>query len=615
MLYPQILKDHFGQHYRIISRANPIGRLSYNPKSFSSTSSTLQFIRSLKVPLGYWARLINESSLQPRIRTNATFELENQVCQQLMSGRIKIVAVDIQTFKIGSVTKRTLKDNSGQSFLLSPAAAQLVHGKSDTQSFKDKDDAKQFLKKLNADDKQLATMAAELELAPPTSNAAATSEQLIDKISQAIVSGDVIVVADKSSAPPRSEEKTEPVTKDAPEFRQAGLGPEAGVLISKKPAVCGVCTASNLALSCSHSGRLIGNSKVIQIVPTPDRTASNKVSLLGVTVEVKRKYGGADSINGKLTLVGDKLGSCPKMRDEQGNWRNTNNLEVKIKAKDEDAQGLWVKNDSPKVYNIAGKGCAGDVLERKVEVYPSQYYSVEGKLDIFQQYVKEINKAWESWGKSIFNLSPVSLNPKLKGPAGSFEAGWGWKENDDWRSYFDVTASFGLNPILGVEIEISISMVKLAMTSAGIPPPLQSLTTEHLADLMVFGSAGCKGSLLGSPHAKFFTDNSDKIDGEAIFEIEGAVKLGLRGKVGSKYVVSAELILSGETKVKGKDKLELDSSGLYIQSNINMAPLEAVAKVVIKYLVVFSKTKEKKWNPWNEIELYKSEKRKLIPGE
>ncbi len=336
---------------------------------------------------------------------------------------------------------------------------------------------------------------------------------------------------------------------------------------------------------------------------------------MGVTVEVKRQYGGADKIESELTLVDNKLESCFQITDYNGKWNTGAKLITDIGAIVESEPNLWAINERPSMFTVQGKGCSGAELSCDIEMFPNHYYTVEGKLNMFQEWVKSVNKAWEDWGQKIFDLTPVSLKPKLTEPAGTFSANWGWKENSDWRAYFDVAASFGLNPVFGVEIEISLSFVKLAMTSAGIPPNLTNITAEHLADLSVFGKAGCKGTLSGNPQGKFFTDGSKELTGEGELIIEGGVKLGIRGKIGSKYIVSAELTLSGETNVIGKNLLDLNSQGIFAETSIMLDPLKAIAKVEVKYLVIFGHIDEKKWTPFEATELYKSGPNKLIPAD
>ncbi len=373
-----------------------------------------------------------------------------------------------------------------------------------------------------------------------------------------------------------------------------------------------VCYATALSISCGH-GRKPNASNVLQIVASPDKTRSEEYEMMGVKITLKEEYAGKDKVKATLALVDDQTASCFEITDIDGAFQEGKQATLAIESPYLDSRSKWPKDASPQTLIIKGRGCDQSELSATIESFPSQYYTVQADVSVFSDWVKKINDGWEKWGKRIFDASPVSLNPKLTGPAGSFGASWGWKEASDWRAYFDVAGNFGVNPILGVEIKLTISFVKLGLTAAGIPPNLSSLAAEHLADLQLSVGAGCKGSLTGSPHGKFYSDGSKEVTGEAKFVIEGNVMMEVLGRIGSDYVISAELSASGETKVSGQDQLELDQTGFYAQTTITMDPFVGTARVKIRYFKVRTKTKEKKWTPWKQIELYKSDKVKLLP--
>lgn len=104
--------------------------------------------------------------------------------------------------------------------------------------------------------------------------------------------------------------------------------------------------------------------------------------------------------------------------------------------------------------------------------------------------------------------------------------------------------------------------------------------------------AGCKGTLIGFPHAKSCSGGLRKIDGQAKFVIEDSVQMGLKDRVGSDYVVSAALVVCAETKVVGQNILGNDRSGGYAQTNATMEPFVSVEKVEVIYLLFFSKKDE-----------------------
>lgn len=421
--------------------------------------------------------------------------------------------------------------------------------------------------------------------------------------------------SNQSQQPEGAEANNEPSASEAEGSEEKSAIPSTAHSESQpaeQEATCGICSASSLVTTCSHNARQANQNGLIQVVPSPNTAKAHEVSLLGVKVTAKTEYGGTDKLKSKLELTGNKRNDCYQLSSRPGEWQPQQETETIVKGAPADETRKWLANASPTIAQIQGKGCSGNPQTTTVECYPNTTYTVEGNLDIFGDWVKKVNKAWEDWGKKVFAISPVELKPKLVGPTGSFSATWGWKEDQNWQAYYDVALGFGLNPIFEASIELSCSMTKLAGTSAGIPPSLSSFAAEHIADIVVFAGAGAKGTLIGSPHAKLYPDGTRKVDGEAKFNVEGKVNLGIRGRMGSDYIVSASLSLSGETKVIGEDVLSINRSGVEVQTTINVEPLTALAKVEVKYLVIFSKTKEKKWTPWEKFELYKSKPQKLI---
>ncbi|MFK5950579.1 MAG: hypothetical protein QM500_17640 [Methylococcales bacterium] len=170
-----------------------------------------------------------------------------------------------------------------------------------------------------------------------------------------------------------------------------------------------------------------------------------------------------------------------------------------------------------------------------------------------------------------------------------------------------------MKPIFGVEFKVMVSMVTLAGTAAGIPPNIAKLASEHIADLRLSATVGCKASLIGTPQGKFYTDDTKEVTGELKFMAEGAVNIEALIRVGSVYVISAEVSASGESKVTAEDVASLNKSGLFLGTTVLLHPFVGTAKVKTTALIFISKTREKKWTPWKEIELYKSDNKKILP--
>ena len=386
--------------------------------------------------------------------------------------------------------------------------------------------------------------------------------------------------------------------------------------VSNKP--CGI---NKLEVKCGHN-RKAGPSNVLQVVAEQTVTEKLERRWGGITVTLEKKYGKHDTIKATAQTndnsSGGKKQLCSLTRNgspSNSDWVNKAKESYKALAPLNQSE-LWPFNAKPKCFYIHGRGCDSISQMIKVESFPSQQHSVKISLKVFEEWVDNINKGWEKWGEKVFSFSPIELKPKIIGPHGTFLASWGWKEDESWMVYYEIAADIGLDPILGISIELSLSMVKLAGLAAGIPPVISDLLAKHIADIILSAAAGCKGSFTGGPRGRFYTNGEERISGSAKLSIEGSAGLKLTGRVGSDYIASASMTLGGEAKVTCEAKADLDRKGLFIQPTVKLDPLTVEVKVKLKAFCIFSKEKRLgKWTPWETMDIYKGEKTKLLPKE
>ncbi|WP_075186428.1 hypothetical protein [Teredinibacter haidensis] len=607
----QAIQDNHGRYYRIHTSRDGIAPPGLAPVELTDPVSAIQFIRNLRAPESYWRQIVSLECLQS-ISSDSNQSMESRFATLVTNGRIRIFNITEAEVAKRGMEHRTFKGSSNTFMQLLPAASLLQ----DTHN----GNYRQFGSPKAASDYISGFQLTETQLNKILSDMGATTPYIrrpdisaLDCVAEEVAAGKIVVVekAESSSSPKAESESSYPEAfSHLPGSRAVSLGPHVDGCNEGEQCTC--CSIVNLNVRCAH-GRSVGPSKIIRVVPTPDITQSSEYALMGVKISIKKEIGGTDVVTVSSTLKNNKSDKCHQLKIGDSVWKNERESDVEIAdLQDKDAD-KWPINAKPMITNISGKGCDGEIKSVEIETYPSQYYTVEGNLDIFADWVDKVQKSWEKWGEKYFNASPVTLKPVITGPTGSFSASWGWKEDSDWNAFYDISTSFGLNPILGIELTLSVSMMTLAMTASGIPPSLSKLTADHLADILVSVGAGCKGMLQGSPHAKFYPEGTQKIDGQAKFTVEGGVKLAIKGRIGSDYIVSASLIVSGETKVTGEDVLDINREGVFAQTTFTLDPLIGVAKVEIKYLVIFTKSEEKKWVPWGKIELYKSDKIKVLP--
>lgn len=604
MLIRQLVKDRFGQHYKIQTSKDTLVQVRVKPEQFHSDLQASRFIDNLIVPVGFWKGLYHTASLIERPARNDA-EITARIAALFSSGKIKAYKIDIHSHTDHPPSKRTITDGKKDRHIFIPASALLVTKSNDVITFSSKAEAHKYLTELSPDKATLQTMALELKLPRPSKKD--DHNELMEIVASGMASGEIVVFLDKHTTPPPTSNSDTGAEKT--KEKHAGLGPEQETLVAENKCNC---TIDKLSATCSH-GRKNSAKGILQVVPTQTKTRMEEYELMGVKITLKEQYSGTDEIDCALTLSNNKGSGCFHITDESKQIVNASSSKVPIDGTNGKKLDKWPIDASPQITEIQGHGCdnAGETI--KVESFPNQYYTVQGELTIFKEWEKNVNKQWEAWAKKFFDVSPVSLQPKLTGPTGSFSANWGWKEDDDWRSYYNVSANFGLSTILGVEIKIVVSMGTLAYTAAGLPPNIAKLAADHIADLRLSAGASCKASLLGEPQGKFYPDNTKEVSGKAEFSAEGGVALEILVRAGSDYIISAELSISGESKVTGADTLLLDKSGLSSQTKIMLSPFIGTAKVKIRYLYVRTKTKEQKWQPWKDFELYDSGKKQILP--
>ncbi|MCW8935131.1 MAG: hypothetical protein OQK98_10440 [Gammaproteobacteria bacterium] len=603
LINSQLVKDHFGQYYKIQTSKDKPAPLSLESEVFRSKTQAAQFINNLTAPISFWSRIVNSETLILKSISNEK-QLKEEVAELFNRGKIKAFKIDISSSSDHPPEKRTVTDSNKNNHTFTPVSSLLISNPKEIKKFSNKTEAEKYLNELSADKDQLKNIAQELNL-----GAGGSDSEVLSSITTSLESGLVVIVVDRYSAPPSTKSDSDGTVRGDQDASKASSA--AVITSATEEDICN-CTIKTLTAKCKH-GRTQNEKGILQVVPTPVKTRSEEYELMGVKVTLKEEYAGDDEIECSVDLQNNKSDACFYITDETNELVNKQSSKIIVKGENKKKLEKWPIDASPEKTSIQGHGCdkAGKTIY--IESYPSQYYTIQGDLSIFKVWTDSVNEGWETWGKSIFSLSPVELAPKITPPTGSFSANWGWKENNDWKAYYNVSSDFGLNPILGVEIKVILSMGTLALTAAGIPPNVAKLAAEHLLDIQLSAAANCKASLTGKPAGKFYTDGSKEITGEAKFSTEGGVVLELLARAGSDYVVSVSLSVSGEAKVTGEDVLALDKTGLFLQTNIMLSPFIGTAKVTVKYFKIRSKTRSKKWEPWKQIEIYKSDNKKILP--
>ncbi|MFL0809238.1 MAG: hypothetical protein K6L76_02370 [Agarilytica sp.] len=607
-----------GDRYRLIAREEGLLPHGVEPVAFYDSDSAVQFIRNLKASESDWRGLLRDFCGD--VAPNNVQHIEHVFADKLVKGKLRAVKLSGKTS--ASKKAHSFSSGTGVIYQIKPSV-DLLEGSADrTKNFADQKQAEKFIDSLGASETQLEAIAKDLGVAEtkvpkkPAFNQASPSksDQLKQSIAKALSENNAAVVEKNVPAPPASKSSVSQGVAEIGHMagnRQAGLGPVVDeVQTESKAIVCGVCEIEKLDISCGH-GRFASRDGIIQVVPDPDKNTTHAIEMFGVKVSVGKKYGGKEKIKSVLSLDGNKLSDCHNITGTDGEVREIASLTEIIEFPGEKTE-KWLAETVPKEYLVAGRGCSGSSKTVRIQTYPSDTYTVSGELKIFKDWADKVNEAWEDWGKKVFNLAPIDIKPEVQGPAGSFSASWGWKEDKDWKTYYDLSLNFGLNPILGIAISLKVSLAKIGLTALGMPPIVAEFAANHLADIFLTAGASCQGSLVGAPHYKFFPDGTEQATGDAKFSVEGAVLLAVSARVGSDYVVSCQADIEGKCKVTAEDMLDISRKEVAIQTTIKLDPFIGTVRLTTKMFKIKSKTKEKEWKPWGAVDLYKSEPKKLL---
>ena len=253
-----VVKNRFGEYYKVQLPRENNAQLTLKSEFFWNKESTQQFINNLTVPNGYWREIIKEYSTLPSPSSLTTNEIEQQVSTLMMQGRLKLYPVDIPDIAEHPPENRVIKSSDDVIYRFAHISTLLLNNTSETKSFKNADDAKEFLTELDATDEQLTTIASELNIKLPAT-AAVNQGETLEAVSQELVTGNIVIIADKTSSAPPS--KKEALDKSNVGNRAAGLGAgSAAASETKAEDKEKICELTTFKVKCNH-GRSIEMKK------------------------------------------------------------------------------------------------------------------------------------------------------------------------------------------------------------------------------------------------------------------------------------------------------------------------------------------------------------------
>jgi hypothetical protein len=382
--------------------------------------------------------------------------------------------------------------------------------------------------------------------------------------------------------------------------------PKAPPPVKESDKPCGVAGLDIL----DKENRKPGPGGGLQVVPKPDKNVADTYGLLEVA-KLKIQTAGTETVTAKVKSVDGKPvgrkqtcwlknGAPP----DEGDWKDGDSASYTLPASPN--KDKWPYPADPVYHYIYGRGCDECVLRTRVEVFPSQQVEFEISAQAIKKWKEDFSKGILAYLLKIFGEEEEESGLKLF--EGKITVKWGWKEDPKtWRAYYNVEANGGCDPLVGWEKEFTFSLSKIAMTGAGVPPPLAGIIDKHIASIYLSFTPTVGISCTVAIAAKFYADGEHAIEGKGTVEGGGSINFALAARLGSELVVAVIAKAGAKTGVKASGEFTATSEGLDFGPKVEWTGLSLYVEVVFKVCKKSVKEKNRTWEV--------CEARTLYPGD
>jgi len=381
MFSATILQDPHGHTYKLHGPGDPVivGELSC--KQFSNAIEAQSFIRSLRVPMGYWDDLVHRCGPMPSHCANK----EDHIGELLASGHLKLYPVMSQAKQQATAKDRTIKTRDGKRHQFMDAGAKLSHDRSALKEFSKADEAHAYLDKLGMDEKQLKAMAKSLDVSLPATAVDGTA--VTAAIAKAMAAKQIVVVVKDTTSVPKQEAPAAAPGSSAGHVKMdsAGAAPVAAEVVEKKTDAeeekKPECKRQSFKVSCRH-GRTVEVTPDTKHMPTLAVVSSTKKML----DEDKQQLLDQIIIESDISdICGTHKKGHLKTTDNSGEIVDHEKEGVKavINTPSEKVslhfgflKYLWMDNITPRRFEVNHASCDKDKLKNAgsgvaIEVYPN----------------------------------------------------------------------------------------------------------------------------------------------------------------------------------------------------------------------------------------------------
>lgn len=372
-----VVKNRFGGFYKLQLPRENNAQLTLKAETFWNKESTQQFINNLIVPNGYWREIVKDYSTIPSSSSLTSHKIEQKVADLMIQAQLKFYPVDIPDIVEHPPEKRVLKSSDDILYRFTSISSLLLNDTSETKKFKNADEASAFISQLNPSSEQLTTIANELNISIPTT-AALNPNETINAIVNELASGNIVIIADKTSTVPESKKEVE--NKSDVGNRDAGLGTKSDDKDKGKVKNTPPCELDWVSIKCKH-GRDTGITNKTTVTPNIDviATESKSAGFDLITAELHASELCTSHKGNPFSIVEQhKLNSKSDTKIELpvscGTW-NVSNMFSRI----------WLPCVKSKTYTISvNKTCkTNDVKVKKINinVYPDMIWNWKTKIN------------------------------------------------------------------------------------------------------------------------------------------------------------------------------------------------------------------------------------------
>ncbi len=170
---------------------------------------------------------------------------------------------------------------------------------------------------------------------------------------------------------------------------------------------------------------------------------------------------------------------------------------------------------------------------------------------------------------------------------------WGWKEiAESWQAGYEVKATAGFSPLIGVSVDVDIIAVLLMVTGSPALARLKKMLDGNVAEVGIYLKA--EGSIAGRISVskvvgQAFAECEGKVEGEIVVSLEGRIKAEKKWLM---FKVRGEAKAGGRTTLSAEMGAFCDQVGFGLNGKLAWNPLTLYIDVAVSAGVEYAREDE-----------------------